>query len=68
MSLATYHSTGLDLAKALGLATERLRSFSVHVEPDHLVEIRVTYFAERIGAGDLEQFERRFTLQEADNP
>jgi hypothetical protein len=68
MTLATSQNAGLELAKALGLNTSRLVSFSVHVRKASLIEVTANYYAEAPVDGVLEQFERHFKLVEKDKP
>lgn len=66
MKIATCHNAGIYLAQAIGLNTERLVSFSLHVAPGEPLEIRAVYLSKEIVDGALERIERHFTLQEKD--
>lgn len=57
---------GVELAKALGLDIDRLRSFTIDCRPDNFVEIRAVYLAKEPVDGALAEIERCFRVVERD--
>lgn len=57
---------GVEIARALGLDVQRLKSFTVDCRPDNLVEIRAVYLAQEPVDGAWTEINRCFQLVERD--